>query len=117
VCGSFAMMEKLCGDLTVEYSETSESHLKSINRLNNIVTFLTSFMAAADKCPRRVVIAAGQCLNTLTDDNKDIFIEFQNHPEYIDMLVSIVKNVTDEDYMLVRILACGKIFFAIGECL
>lgn len=90
-------------------SETSESHLKSINRLNDIVTFLTSFMAAADKCPRKVVIAAGQCLNTLTDDNKDIFIEFQNHPEYIDMLVSIVKNVTDEEYMLVRILACATL--------
>jgi len=89
-------------------SETSESHLKSLNRLN-IITFLTSFMASADKCPRKVVIAAGQCLNTLTDDNKDIYIEFQNHPEYIEMLVSIVKNMTDEDKMLVRILACATL--------
>ncbi|CAO3668115.1 unnamed protein product [Umbelopsis ramanniana] len=89
-------------------SEASENHLKSINRLN-IITFLTSFMTSADKCPLKVVVAAGQCLNTLTDDNKDIYIEFQNHPEYIDMLVSIVKNLTDEDKILVRILACATL--------
>ncbi|KAG2187982.1 hypothetical protein INT44_000732 [Umbelopsis vinacea] len=89
-------------------SEASENHLKSINRLN-IITFLISFMTSADKCPLKVVVAAGQCLNTLTDDNKDIYIEFQNHPEYIDMLVSIVKNLTDEDKILVRILACATL--------
>jgi hypothetical protein len=40
-------------------SEASESHLKSINRLN-IITFLTSFMTSADKCPIKVVVAAGK---------------------------------------------------------
>ncbi|KAI8090914.1 armadillo-type protein [Gilbertella persicaria] len=87
-------------------SETSEKYIKAINRLN-IVTFLISFLSAADQCPNKVVVAAGQCLTTLTDDNKDIYIEFQNHPEYIQTLLNILNKFESPDKLLVRVLACA----------
>ncbi|KAI7904755.1 armadillo-type protein [Cokeromyces recurvatus] len=87
-------------------SETSDKYIKAINRLN-IVTFLISFMSSADQCPTKVVVAAGQCLTTLTDDNKDIYIEFQNHPEYIQTLLSILTKFESPDKTLVRVLACA----------
>lgn len=46
------------------YSEASEKYIKTINRLN-IVTFLISFLSAADQCPTRVVVAAGTSLNKI----------------------------------------------------
>ncbi|KAI7895572.1 armadillo-type protein [Mucor mucedo] len=86
--------------------EASDKYIKAINRLN-IVTFLISFLSAADQCPTRVVVAAGQCLTTLTDDNKDIYIEFQSHPEYIQMLLNILTKFDGADKLLVRVLACA----------
>ncbi|KAI8094205.1 armadillo-type protein [Thamnidium elegans] len=87
-------------------SEASDKHIKAINRLN-IVTFLISFLSAADQCPTHVVVAAGQCLTTLTDDNKDIYIEFKNHPEYVQMLLNILNKFETPDKLLVRVLACA----------
>lgn len=94
----------------------------------NIITFLTSFLLSGEQCPTRVVVAAGkihlkkdgnktvinlffwlkigQCLNTLTDDNKDLLIEFQNHPQYVESLFNIIKN--ENENTLVQVLACGK---------
>lgn len=89
------------------HSEASDKYVKAINRMN-VVAFLTSFLVSGHECPTRVVIAAGQCLNTLTDDNKDICIEFQNHPEYIQSLLNIVNNNENADHVLVQVLACGK---------
>ncbi|KAL0092510.1 armadillo-type protein [Phycomyces blakesleeanus] len=86
--------------------EASDKYIKAINRLN-IITFLISFLSAADQCPTRVVVAAGQCLTTLTDENKDIYIEFQNHPEYISTLVGILTKFTRPEDTLVRVLACA----------
>ncbi|KAG0748612.1 hypothetical protein G6F23_001752 [Rhizopus arrhizus] len=83
--------------------EASDKYIVAINRMN-IITFLTSFLISSAHCPIRVVIAAGQCLNTLTDNNKDIFIEFQNHPEYVQNLLSIVN---DHSNNLVQVLACA----------
>ncbi|KAI8083106.1 armadillo-type protein [Halteromyces radiatus] len=87
-------------------SETSDHYLKAINRLN-LINFFISFLSAADQCPTRVVVAAGQCLTTLTEDNKDIYIEFQNHPEYINMLFDILNNSNSPDKVLVSVLACA----------
>lgn len=59
---------------------------------------------------KRIVIYTllkiGQCLNTLTDDNKDLLIEFQNHPQYAESLFNIIKN--ENENTLVQVLACGK---------
>ncbi|CAO3613695.1 unnamed protein product [Mucor fragilis] len=87
-------------------SEASDKYIKAVNRLN-IVTFLISFLSAADQCPTKVVVAAGQCLTTLTDDNKDIYIEFQSHPEYVQMLFNILTKFESPDKLLVRVLACA----------
>ncbi|KAI9262021.1 armadillo-type protein [Sporodiniella umbellata] len=84
--------------------EASDKYIVAINRMN-IITFLTSFLQASEHCPTRVVIAAGQCLNTLTDNNRDIFIEFQNHPEYTQRLLAIVQNPQHDP--LVQVLACA----------
>ncbi|KAF7721012.1 hypothetical protein EC973_005562 [Apophysomyces ossiformis] len=86
--------------------EASEKYIKAINRLN-VITFLISFLSAADQCPTRAVVAAGQCLTTLTEDNKDIYIEFQNHPEYINTLFGILSKFDSPDKILVRVLACA----------
>ncbi|KAI8085753.1 armadillo-type protein [Gilbertella persicaria] len=85
-------------------SEASDKYIKAINRMN-LVSFLTSFLLNNGHCPSRVVIAAGQCLTTLTDDNKDLYIEFENHPEYTQSLLSIVKN--ENENILVQVLACA----------
>ncbi|KAI9301750.1 armadillo-type protein [Cunninghamella echinulata] len=87
-------------------SEASDKYIKAINRLN-MINFFISFLSAADQCPTRVVVAAGQCLTTLTEDNKDIYIEFQNHPEYINMLFNILTRFDSPDKILVRVLACA----------
>ncbi|KAI8336346.1 armadillo-type protein [Chlamydoabsidia padenii] len=87
-------------------SEASDKYLKAINRLN-MINFFISFLSAADQCPTRVVVAAGQCLTTLTEDNKDIYIEFQNHPEYANMLFEILNKFNTPDKVLVRVLACA----------
>ncbi|KAI8326715.1 armadillo-type protein [Choanephora cucurbitarum] len=84
-------------------SEASDKYIKAINRMN-LLSFLTSFLIHSHHCPSRVVIAAGQCLNTLTDDNKDIYIEFQNHPEYTQSLLSLVQS---NESVLVKVLACA----------
>ncbi|KAI7856788.1 armadillo-type protein [Circinella umbellata] len=86
--------------------EASDKYIKAVNRLN-IIAFLISFLSSADQCPTHVVIAAGQCLTTLTDNNKDIYIEFQNHPEYVKMLFDILKKFQDPSMILVRVLACA----------
>ncbi|KAI9266494.1 armadillo-type protein [Phascolomyces articulosus] len=86
--------------------EASDKYIKAVNRLN-IITFLISFLSSADQCPTNVVIAAGQCLTTLTDNNKDIYIEFQNHPEYVKMLFEILNKFQDSSMILVRVLACA----------
>ncbi|CAO3653544.1 unnamed protein product [Mucor hiemalis] len=84
--------------------EASDKYIKAINRMN-IITFLTSFLLCGEQCPTRVVVAAGQCLNTLTDDNKDLLIEFQNHPQYAESLFNIIKN--ENENTLVQVLACA----------
>ncbi|CEP07957.1 hypothetical protein [Parasitella parasitica] len=85
-------------------SEASDKYIKAINRMN-IVTFLSSFLISGEQIPTRVIIAAGQCLNTLTDDNKDLYIEFQNHPEYVQTLLNIIRQ--QHGNTLIQVLACA----------
>ncbi|KAI8644157.1 armadillo-type protein [Parasitella parasitica] len=89
-------------------SEASEKYIKDVNRLN-IVAFLISFLSAADQCPTRVVVAAGQCLTTLTDDNKDINVEFQSHPEYAQTLLNVLSKCSSPEKLQVRVLACATL--------
>ncbi|KAG2192496.1 hypothetical protein INT47_009695 [Mucor saturninus] len=84
--------------------EASDKYIKAINRMN-IITFLTSFLLSGDQCPSRVVVAAGQCLNTLTDDNKDLLIEFQNNPQYVESLLNIIKHPNGNT--MVQVLSCA----------
>lgn len=74
-----------------------------VNNNNNCFVLHTSF-----KPFFFCYISLGQCLNTLTDDNKDLLIEFQNNSHYIESLLNIVKNPNQN--ILVQVLSCGKEF-------
>ncbi|KAI9247342.1 armadillo-type protein [Sporodiniella umbellata] len=87
-------------------SEFSDESVKTLDQLN-IVSFLISFLTPSNQCPSRVVIAAGQCLATLTDNNKGICNQFQHHPEYTQTLYSVVQNANDSSKLLICVLSCA----------
>ncbi|KAG0325786.1 hypothetical protein BGZ99_000163 [Dissophora globulifera] len=88
-------------------SENSEKALKVVNKLN-IIPFLMSFMNNVDKVPPRVIVAAAQCIYTLTDDNPDCRVTFVKNPEYIRPFQNILTlNVAGEQELLIKTLACG----------
>ncbi|KAG0089287.1 hypothetical protein BGZ93_003756 [Podila epicladia] len=87
--------------------ENSEKSLKVVNKLN-MIPFLMSFMSNVDKLPPKVIVAAAQCLYTLTDDNPDCRVVFVKNPDYIKPLMNILNlNVNAEEELLIKTLACG----------
>ncbi|CAB4409071.1 unnamed protein product [Rhizophagus irregularis] len=54
-------------------SETSQKVLRRINNMN-IVPFLMAFFTQVEKIPLKTLVAAAQCLHTITDDNSDIHV-------------------------------------------
>ncbi|KAF8941115.1 armadillo-type protein [Dissophora ornata] len=88
-------------------SENSEKALKVVNKLS-IVPFLMSFMNNVDKVPPKVIVAAAQCIYTLTDDNPDCRVIFVKNPDYIKPFQTILSlNVNAEQELLIKALACG----------
>ncbi|KAG0341537.1 hypothetical protein BG004_005993 [Podila humilis] len=89
--------------------ENSEKSLKVVNKLN-MIPFLMSFMNNVDKLPPKVIVAAAQCLYTLTDDNPDCRAVFVKNPDYIKPFMNILTlNVNAEEELLIKTLACGII--------
>ncbi|KAF9966774.1 hypothetical protein BGZ70_001318 [Mortierella alpina] len=87
--------------------ENSEKALKVVNKLN-IIPFLMSFMSNIDKLPPKVIVAAAQCLYTLTDDNPECRVVFVKNPDYIKPFMNILSlNVNAEEELLIKTLACG----------
>ncbi|KAG0359114.1 hypothetical protein BG005_001343 [Podila minutissima] len=87
--------------------ENSEKSLKVVNKLN-MIPFLMSFMSNVDKLPPKVIVAAAQCLYTLTDDNPDCRVVFVKNPDYIKPFMNILNlNVNAEEELLIKTLACG----------
>ncbi|KAG0368264.1 armadillo-type protein [Gamsiella multidivaricata] len=88
-------------------SENSEKALKFVNKLN-IVPFLMSFMSNIDKVPPKVIVAAAQCIYTLTDDNPDCRAVFVKNTDYIKPFMNILTlDVDVEQELLIKTLACG----------
>ncbi|KAF9909723.1 hypothetical protein EC991_008204 [Linnemannia zychae] len=88
-------------------AENSEKALKFVNKLD-IIPFLMSFMSNIDKIPPKVIVAAAQCLYTLTDDNPDCRVVFVKNPNYIQPLKNILGlNVNAEEELLIKTLAAG----------
>ncbi|KAI1299933.1 hypothetical protein EDD11_006353 [Mortierella claussenii] len=88
-------------------SENSEKALKVVNKLN-LVPFLMTFMNNVDKVPPKVIVAAAQCLYTMTDDNPECRVTFVKNPDYIKPLMTILSlNVNAEQELLIKTLACG----------
>ncbi|RIA98596.1 armadillo-type protein [Glomus cerebriforme] len=96
-------------------SETSQKALRRINNMN-IVPFLMDFFTHIEKIPPKTVVAAAQCLHTMTDDNSDIYIQFQQNPQYAQILLNVVNleiNETstnlNDNHLLMKVLCCGVI--------
>lgn len=88
-------------------AENSEKALKFVNKLD-IIPFLMSFMRNVDKISPKVIVAAAQCLYTLTDDNPDCRVVFVKNPDYIQPLKNILgSNVNAEEELLIKALAAG----------
>ncbi|CAB5184586.1 unnamed protein product [Rhizophagus irregularis] len=93
-------------------SETSQKVLRRINNMN-IVPFLMAFFTQVEKIPLKTLVAAAQCLHTITDDNSDIHGQFEQNPQYVQVLMNVVNleittNLND-DYILIKVLCCGII--------
>ncbi|CAI2178976.1 8421_t:CDS:10, partial [Funneliformis geosporum] len=93
-------------------SETSQKILRGINN-TNIIHFLMAFFINIEKIPIKTVIAAAQCLHTITDDNSDIHKQFELNPQYVQIFLNIInlernKSLSDDD-LLVKVLCCGSI--------
>ncbi|GJJ76330.1 hypothetical protein EMPS_08689 [Entomortierella parvispora] len=87
--------------------EHSEKALKFVNGLN-VIPFLMAFVSNVGKLPPRVVVAAAQCLYTLTDDNPDCRVVFVKNPDYVKPFMAILNtNVEAEEELLIKTLACG----------
>ncbi|KAF9423186.1 hypothetical protein BGZ94_008367 [Podila epigama] len=87
--------------------ENSEKALKVVNKLN-IIPFLMSFMNHVDKLAPKVIVAAAQCLYTLTDDNPDCRVVFVKNPDYVKPFMNILAlNVNAEEELLIKALVCG----------
>ncbi|KAF9184682.1 hypothetical protein BGZ51_006474 [Haplosporangium sp. Z 767] len=87
--------------------ENSEKALKVVNK-TNMIPFLMSFMNNVDKLPPKVIVAAAQCLYTLTDDNPDCRVVFVKNPDYVKPFMNILSlNVNAEQELLIKTLACG----------
>lgn len=96
-------------------SESSEKFTKSIITLN-IIPFLMEFLKSMDKLPMNLVNVAAQCLNTLTEENEDVYVYFRNTPEYFTILKAIaagqvdVVNKWENNGILLRALASNILY-------
>ncbi|GBB99537.1 hypothetical protein RclHR1_03550017 [Rhizophagus clarus] len=93
-------------------SETSQKILRRINNMN-IVPFLMAFFTQVEKIPLKTLVAAAQCLHTITDDNSDIHSQFEQNPQYLQTLMNVLNleittNLND-DHILIKVLCCGVI--------
>ncbi|CAG8597124.1 14858_t:CDS:10 [Funneliformis caledonium] len=88
-------------------SETSQKILRGINNMN-IVHFLMAFFINIEKIPIKTVIAAAQCLHTITDENSDIHRQFELNPQYIQIFLDIInleRDITlNDDELLIKVL-------------
>lgn len=61
--------EYICACAHIFSSETSDKGIKAVNQLN-VVNFLISFLSAADQCPTKVVVAAGNVIEEKRNEEK-----------------------------------------------
>jgi len=72
-------------------SETSEKFTKDILSCN-IISFLMEFLKSLDKLPLKLVNVSAQCLNTITEENEDVYKYFTETPEFINILKTIASG-------------------------
>ncbi|CAG8580641.1 43021_t:CDS:2, partial [Gigaspora margarita] len=92
-------------------SETSQEVLRGINN-TNIIPFLMSYLIQTCTVPTNTVVSAAQCLHTLTDDNPDVHIHFQQNPQYAQSLLNVINldenTLSSKEHLLfIKVLCCG----------
>ncbi|KAF0441919.1 ARM repeat-containing protein [Gigaspora margarita] len=92
-------------------SETSQEVLRGINN-TNIIPFLMSCLIQTCTVPTNTVVSAAQCLHTLTDDNPDVHIHFQQNPQYAQSLLNVINldenTLSSKEHLLfIKVLCCG----------
>ncbi|OUM67227.1 hypothetical protein PIROE2DRAFT_20059 [Piromyces sp. E2] len=98
-------------------SETSEKFTKSILSCN-IVQFLMEFIKSLDKLPLNLVNVSAQCLNTITEENEDVYQYFTATPDFINILKTIasgqipIANDWENNGILLKLL-CSNILYNI----
>jgi len=98
-------------------SETSEKFTKDILSCN-IVQFLMEFIKSLDKLPLNLVNVAAQCLNTITEENEDVYQYFTETSDFINILKTIasgqipIANNWENNGILLKLL-CSNILYNI----
>ncbi|ORX42155.1 ARM repeat-containing protein [Piromyces finnis] len=96
-------------------SETSDKFTKDILSCN-IVQFLMEFIKALDKLPFNLVNVAAQCLNTITEENEDVYKYFTETPDYINVLKTIasgqipIANEWENNGILLKLLSSSILY-------
>ncbi|KAJ3299253.1 hypothetical protein HK104_009556 [Borealophlyctis nickersoniae] len=95
--------------------EEFDSAVKTITTAN-VFPFLLDLLNPPYEIPYKVVQVAGQCLNTLTEENDACYPIFQSTPDYAERLASISSgtvekyNSWDENRIIVRVLAANVLY-------
>jgi len=96
-------------------SETSENFTKDILSCN-IVGFLMEFLKSLDKLPLNLVNVSAQCLNTITEENEDIYKFFTETPDFINVLKAIasgqipIVNEWENNGILLKLLSSSILY-------
>ncbi|TPX57799.1 hypothetical protein PhCBS80983_g03577 [Powellomyces hirtus] len=103
-------------------SEAFDEAVRLVTSSPAVFPFLMELLNPDHELPWKLVQIAGQCLNTLTDENPACYGLFVQHPEYAERIAAIASgsvsgySTWDENRMLLRPL-CGNILFNIRSAL
>ncbi|KAJ3178917.1 hypothetical protein HDU87_003184 [Geranomyces variabilis] len=103
-------------------AEAFDEAVRVITQSWTVFPFLMELLNPEHELPWKLVQIAGQCLNTLTDENPACYPIFTSRPEYADRFAAIASGAVsgystwDDNRMLLRPL-CGNILYNIREAL
>ncbi|KAI8588148.1 hypothetical protein BDZ88DRAFT_206358 [Geranomyces variabilis] len=103
-------------------AEAFDEAVRVITQAWTVFPFLMELLNPEHDLPWKLVQIAGQCLNTLTDENPACYPIFTSRPEYAERFAAIASGAVsgystwDDNRMLLRPL-CGNILYNIREAL
>ncbi|KAJ3160000.1 hypothetical protein HDU86_001265 [Geranomyces michiganensis] len=103
-------------------AEAFDEAVRVITQTWTVFPFLMELLNPEHDLPWKLVQIAGQCLNTLTDENPACYTIFTSRPEYAERFAAIASGAVtgystwDDNRMLLRPL-CGNILYNIRDAL